>query len=370
MLSEVPGATTAGACDFLFSAEPVQTNLTTCTCDSFDRCFECQTEGFCTQVCGPGTIFSCGGGVLPPGGGGGVLPPGGGGGGGGTFPTISSVSSFSAQVGQTVTLTGNNLGNATQVWFGGVPAAFTLNVSTNQVTAAVPPNAPTAPVSVVTPGGTTQTAQNFVPTPVPTAAGNRQFDLGIAAQQQDEQFIEFLRQPFEARRRAYENRLAQVTNAPPLGRLFLPPPSSPPPLPYAGGAGVRDNNRRENIFQDRVNERLGLLRNYVSVTHFVPGIGLVTTIPDIFDGTRNAGVTDIKDEIDISFTRQLRAQAGVAMSLNTSFNLIISPRTRTISVPLQRAVRQTGGIIVEFDSVTGRFQNVQFDQSYPNRIKR
>ncbi|WP_218080310.1 CdiA C-terminal domain-containing protein [Anthocerotibacter panamensis] len=98
-------------------------------------------------------------------------------------PTITSVSSFSAQVGQTVTLTGNNLGNATQVWFGGVPAAFTANVSTNQVTAAVPPNAPTAPISVVTANGTTQTAQNFVPTNVPTAPRQAQFDLGIAAQQ-------------------------------------------------------------------------------------------------------------------------------------------------------------------------------------------
>ncbi|WP_281067941.1 RHS repeat-associated core domain-containing protein [Anthocerotibacter panamensis] len=160
-LAEVPGATTAGACDFLFSAEPVQTNLTTCTCDSFGRCYECQIEGFCTQVCGPGTIFSCGGGVLPPGGGGG-------GGGGGTLPSISGVSSFSAQVGTDITISGSNLSNATAVRFGNVPAAFTLNVSTNAVTAAVPPNAPTAPISVVTPSGTTQTAQNFVPVQVAT----------------------------------------------------------------------------------------------------------------------------------------------------------------------------------------------------------
>ncbi|WP_218080314.1 IPT/TIG domain-containing protein [Anthocerotibacter panamensis] len=94
-------------------------------------------------------------------------------------PSISTVSSFSAQVGQTVTLTGNNLGNATQVWFGGVPAAFTANVSTNAVTAAVPPNAPTAPISVVTASGTAQTAQNFVPVQVAAATGQAQFNLGI-----------------------------------------------------------------------------------------------------------------------------------------------------------------------------------------------
>ncbi len=174
MLSEVPGATTAGACDFLFSAEPVQTNLTTCTCDSFDRCFECQTEGFCTQVCGPGTIFSCGGGVLP---------PGGGGGGGGTFPTISSVSSFSAQVGQTVTLTGNNLGNATQVRFGGIPAAFTVNAANGQVTATVPPGASTGLICVVTPSGTAQTAQNFVPVQVAAALRQAQSALANVADQ-------------------------------------------------------------------------------------------------------------------------------------------------------------------------------------------
>ncbi|WP_218080300.1 RHS repeat-associated core domain-containing protein [Anthocerotibacter panamensis] len=98
-------------------------------------------------------------------------------------PTITSVSSFSAQVGQTVTLTGNNLGNATQVWFGGVPAAFTLNVSTNQVTATVPPNAPTAPISVVTASGTTQTAQNFVPVQVATALRQAQSALANVADQ-------------------------------------------------------------------------------------------------------------------------------------------------------------------------------------------
>ncbi|WP_218080317.1 hypothetical protein [Anthocerotibacter panamensis] len=51
------------------------------------------------------------------------------------------------------------------------------------MTATIPPNAPTAPISVVTPSGTTQTAQNFVPTNVPTAPRQAQFDLRIAAQQ-------------------------------------------------------------------------------------------------------------------------------------------------------------------------------------------
>ncbi len=106
-------------------------------------------------------------------------------------PSISTVSSFSAQVGQTVTLTGNNLGSATEVWFGGVPAAFTANVSTNQVTATIPPNAPTAPISVVTASGTTQTAQNFVPTNVPTAPRRAQFNLGVAAGQLRNAIVDF-----------------------------------------------------------------------------------------------------------------------------------------------------------------------------------
>ncbi|WP_218080284.1 FG-GAP-like repeat-containing protein [Anthocerotibacter panamensis] len=140
-------------------------------------------------------------------------------------PTITSVSSFSAQVGQTVTLTGNNLGNATQVWFGGVPAAFTLNVSTNTVTAAVPPNAPTAPISVVTASGTTQTAQNFMPTNVPTAPRRAQFDLGIAAQQ--------LQQFYERNQDALQgtfSALGQVLNGGLTGILGL--------LELSGGAAL------------------------------------------------------------------------------------------------------------------------------------
>jgi hypothetical protein len=70
------------------------------------------------------------------------------------------------------------------------------------------------------------------------------------------------------------------------------------------------------------------------------------------------GVTEIKDEIAISLTAQLRSQFAAAKTGNLPFNLIISPRTTTIYGPVRRAVEATGGIITQFDSVTGKFTTI------------
>lgn len=40
------------------------------------------------------------------------------------------------------------------------------------------------------------------------------------------------------------------------------------------------------------------------------------------------------------------------------FNLIISPRTQTISEPLRRAIESTGGSIFEFNPATEMFKEI------------
>uniref|UniRef100_UPI003D75918C IPT/TIG domain-containing protein n=1 Tax=Actinacidiphila sp. bgisy167 TaxID=3413797 RepID=UPI003D75918C len=56
--------------------------------------------------------------------------------------------------GTTVTLTGTGLGGATAVRFGATPATSFTVVSPNQITAVAPAGAGTVPVTVTTPGGT------------------------------------------------------------------------------------------------------------------------------------------------------------------------------------------------------------------------
>lgn len=85
----------------------------------------------------------------------------------------------------------------------------------------------------------------------------------------------------------------------------------------------------------------------------------IGAIPDLPIGVR-FGVTDVKDVKALSFTSQLRVQADAAATANLPFNLIISPRTETVSLPLQRVVRGSGGRVFEYDPVAKKFSNVDF----------
>jgi hypothetical protein len=59
-----------------------------------------------------------------------------------------------------VTITGTNFTGATTVTFNGIPATFTL-ASATQITATVPPNATTGPISVIAAGGLAVSAAPF-----------------------------------------------------------------------------------------------------------------------------------------------------------------------------------------------------------------
>jgi hypothetical protein len=75
-------------------------------------------------------------------------------------PTVSSFTPTSGPAGTSVTITGTNLTGATTVAFGGVAATFTVDADT-QITATVPSNAVTGPISVTTPGGTATSSTPF-----------------------------------------------------------------------------------------------------------------------------------------------------------------------------------------------------------------
>jgi hypothetical protein len=75
-------------------------------------------------------------------------------------PTITSFSPTGGVAGDSVVISGNNLGIASSVKFGALAAVFTAN-SASQVTATVPASAVTAPITVSNSYGTATTATNF-----------------------------------------------------------------------------------------------------------------------------------------------------------------------------------------------------------------
>ncbi|QNF32600.1 T9SS type A sorting domain-containing protein [Adhaeribacter swui] len=75
--------------------------------------------------------------------------------------TITSIDpNTGAGIGATVTITGTNLINTTEVTFNGVPASFTINSNT-KITAPVPVGATTGLLSITNPVGTITSAQSY-----------------------------------------------------------------------------------------------------------------------------------------------------------------------------------------------------------------
>src|SRR5688572_17175606 len=86
------------------------------------------------------------------------------------IPTIASISPAEAEVGESVTITGTNLADATDVKFNGTSSAIVTKSATT-ITTTVPTGATSGKVTVTTPGGTATSASDFeviVPPPVPT----------------------------------------------------------------------------------------------------------------------------------------------------------------------------------------------------------
>jgi adhesin HecA-like repeat protein len=112
---------------------------------------------------------------------------------------------------------------------------------------------------------------------------------------------------------------------------------------------LQQNKISGKEFQTPVHEWLRISENKKAYSVVVQGKGTVTTIPDL---PLQYGVTDIKNVKYITNTKQLQAQASLAEQQKTSFNLIISPKTEKISIPVSRSIRNNQGKIFEFDPVT------------------
>ena len=80
-------------------------------------------------------------------------------------PTITSFSPTSGVADDSVVISGDNLGVATAVQFGTMAATFTAN-SSSQITAVVPANAVTAPITVSNSYGSATTSSNFTIIPI------------------------------------------------------------------------------------------------------------------------------------------------------------------------------------------------------------
>ncbi len=88
----------------------------------------------------------------------------------GTFnsaPTFVAFAPGSGGAGVTVTLTGTNLTGATAVDFAGTPAASFLVENATRITAIVPANAASGPITITTPNGTVASPANFTVLPGP-----------------------------------------------------------------------------------------------------------------------------------------------------------------------------------------------------------
>ena len=97
------------------------------------------------------------------------------------------------------------------------------------------------------------------------------------------------------------------------------------------------------------------------MAHTVPlGDGTrVTTVPDLW-GRNVGGVLEAKNVQKLSLSNQLRAQIKLAGENNQPFNLVVSPRTRTVSEPLWRQVRNTGGDIYVYNPATKDLTEFKF----------
>jgi hypothetical protein len=131
-----------------------------------------------------------------------------------------------------------------------------------------------------------------------------------------------------------------------------------PPPPNAGlltGPSQGELNARGGLeFEAAVRESL---RAPKGTSLFYSTDTRVGTIPDLPIETR-FGVTEFKNEIKLSMDSQFRTQLQAADQAKVPFNLVISPRTQTISRPLQREIFARNGRIFQYDPVTDKFSNV------------
>ena len=94
-------------------------------------------------------------------------------------PFVTSIIPTNGAPGTTVTISGQNLTNASSVVFNATSAVTFAVVNNNTITATVPVGATTGQVSVTTPGGTIASAQTFFVTPIISSFSPQTGVIGI-----------------------------------------------------------------------------------------------------------------------------------------------------------------------------------------------
>ena len=115
------------------------------------------------------------------------------------------------------------------------------------------------------------------------------------------------------------------------------------------------NRQNGTAFERQVVEvfgHVGGVKNTAPVTVLLPNGAQVTTIPDLW-GKNVGGLLEVKNVQKLSMSNQLRAQIKVAIDTGQPLNLVVSPKTSSISGRLIRQVRSTGGDIYRYNPATG-----------------
>lgn len=122
---------------------------------------------------------------------------------------------------------------------------------------------------------------------------------------------------------------------------------------------IWENNKNGNDFESILRKELG-----VSIGRGSKPISINGFVPDLPVGKRY-GVSDVKNQKEISNSRQLQAFFEYAKSNDLRFNLYISRKTETISAPVLGNVKATGGSILQFDPVDRSFTTIDISKSGP-----
>ncbi len=129
------------------------------------------------------------------------------------------------------------------------------------------------------------------------------------------------------------------------------------------GAQIAFNRQNGAVFEQQVVDALKHIdgiKNSTPLTVTLPSGKQVTTIPDLW-GRNTGGIMEVKNVQTLSNSNQLRAQLQYAEMTGTPFNLVVSPRTQSISNPLRARIdavtRKVGGGIYRYDPSTGKLSD-------------
>jgi len=126
--------------------------------------------------------------------------------------------------------------------------------------------------------------------------------------------------------------------------------------PYQSQIALNRQAGRE--FQDAVQHALYAKENHQVFKMELLDGRVVPIKPDLYSPLY--GVTEIKNVINIGNLPQLRAEARLASpESGMPFNLIISPRTKTIHENVMANIKIKGGKIFEFNPTTGTFKEIK-----------